>query len=121
MPHFRLHAKFLVLVLGSLFIFLGALSYLMVQREADLLARKADEKQHVLSFTIFSALKSNMMKGTPRSTLDLMNDIRGTYDLSGLEVLRRDGSPAFGDKGGRPDLPHPQLERAFAAGEEISF
>ena len=121
MPHFRLHAKFLVLVLGSLFIFLGALSYLMVQREADLLARKADEKQHVLSFTIFSALKSNMMRGTPRSTLDLMNDIRGTYDLSGLEVLRRDGSPAFGDKGGRPDLPHPQLERAFAAGEEISF
>jgi signal transduction histidine kinase len=119
MPHFRLHAKFLVLVLGSLFIFLGALSYLMVQREADLLARKADEKQHVLSFTIFSALKSNMMKGTPRSTLDLMNDIRGTHDLIGLEVLRRDGRPAFGDEGGRPDLP--QLERAFEAGEEISF
>lgn len=119
MLQIRLHAKFLVLVLGSLSIFLGALSYLVVQREADLLARKAEDKQHFLSFTIYSGLKSNMMKGTSRSTLDLMNSIRGAYGLVRLEVLRRDGSRAFGMAGSRFDVP--QLERAFAAGEESSF
>jgi PAS domain S-box-containing protein len=115
----RLHAKFLILVLGSLCVFLGALSYLVVQREADLLARKAEDKQNLLSSTIYSGLKSNMMKGTPRSTLDLMDSIRGTYDLVKLEVLRRDGSRAFGIKGDRFTIP--QLERTFVTGEETSF
>jgi signal transduction histidine kinase len=119
MLHFRLHAKFLVLVLGSLIVFLGVLSYAVVHREASILARKADEKQHVLAFTIFADLKTSMMKGTPRRTLNLMNSIRGTYGLVRLETLRKDGSPAFGIKGSRFDIP--QLERAYATGEEISF
>jgi PAS domain S-box-containing protein len=119
MPHFRLHAKFLVLVLGSLIVFLGALSYALVQREASILARKADEKQHMLALIVFADLKSSMKTGTPRKTLDLMNSIRGAYGLVRLETLRRDGSPAFGVMGTRFDIP--QLERAFATGKEVSF
>jgi hypothetical protein len=40
MLQIRLHAKFLVLVLGSLSIFLGVLSYALVQRESNILAQK---------------------------------------------------------------------------------
>ncbi len=119
MVHFRLHTKFLVLVLGSLILFLGILSYIFVRREAGLLARKAEEKQHVLAYTIFSALKNDMIEGTPRSTLNLMNSIRGAYGLVRLETLRRDGSPAFGVAKSRFEVP--QLERVYSTGKEISF
>jgi len=119
MLHYRLHAKFLVLVLGSLIIFLGVLTYAVVNRETSLLSRKAEEKQHLLAFTIVSNLRNNMMKGTPRSTLELMDSLRGVYGLVRLETLRRDGTTAFGVSNGGIALP--QVERAFATGEEISF
>ena len=119
MFHFKLHAKFLVLVLGGLLIFLGILSYILVQREASILAQKSDEKQHVLAAAIMADLRSSMLTGTPRKTLDLMNSIRGTYGLVKLDVLRRDGSRAFGIAGDR--LTIPQVEKAFMTGEESSF
>ncbi len=119
MLRFKLHVKFLVLVLGSLIVLLGALSYGVVRREAGLLARKAEEKQHALAFAIFSNLKNNMMGGTPRSTLELMNSLRGAHGLVRLETLRKDGSPAFGVRGGRFTVP--RLDEAYATGKEISF
>ncbi|HUJ17370.1 MAG TPA: GAF domain-containing protein [Nitrospirota bacterium] len=115
----RLHTKFLFLVLGSLVLFLGTLSVYLVNREARLLQRKAEEKQHLLAFTIYSDLRENMIQGTPRSTLKLMDSLRGTYGLVQLEVLRKDGTPAFGVKG--RDIALPQLAQAFETGSEFSF
>ena len=119
MLQIRLHAKFLVLVLGGLSIFLGVLSYALVQRESNILAQKADEEQHVLAFTVLSDLKQSMLKGEPRSTLELMDSIRGTYGLIRLQVVRSDGSPAFGITGGR--LVMPQIDRVIETGGEVSF
>jgi len=119
MFHARLHVKFLVMVLGILAVLLGAMSYVIVQREARLLARKSDERQHLLAFTIFSDLERNMMNGTPRSTLALMSNLRGAYGLVRLETLRRDGSRAFGS--GTDRLTIPQLESVFDAEKEVSF
>jgi signal transduction histidine kinase len=119
MVRLKLHAKFLFLILGSLVIFLGILSYVIIQREANLLAEKADEKQHLLAFTIYADLKSNMLKGTPRSTLALINSLRETGGLLQLMVVRKDGSPAFGMEGGR--ISDPRLDSVFARGREASF
>ncbi len=120
MLQIRLHAKFLVLVLGSLSIFLGLLSYALVQRESNILAQKADEEQHVLAFTVLSDLKQSMLKGEPRRTLELMDGIRGTYGLVRLQVVRSDGSPAFGITGGSL-VAMPQIDRVIKTGEEVSF
>lgn len=115
----RLHTKFLVLVLGVLVLFLTVFSIILVRREADLLERKSDEKQHILAFTIYADLKESMLEGTPRSTLKLMENLRGTYGLVRLETLRRDGTPAFGLPGGRGS--DPKLEETFERGAEISY
>jgi signal transduction histidine kinase/HAMP domain-containing protein len=119
MVRLKLHAKFLFLILGSLVIFLGILSYVIIQREANLLAEKADEQQHFLAFTIYADLKNNMLKGTPRSTLALISSLRGTGGLKRLLVVRKDGSPAFGMEGGR--VSDPRLDSLFAGGGEVSF
>ncbi len=119
MFHFRLHAKFLSLILGILVIAFGTLSYAIVQREARLLIRKGVEKQHILAQAIFADLQDNMLTGRPRSTLTLMKSLQGAYGLVRLEALRKDGAPAFHGKGGRFSIP--QLEQAFATGAEIQF
>ena len=119
MVRMKLHAKFLFLILGSLVIFLGILSSIIIQREANLLAEKADEKQRLLAFTIYSDLKSSMLEGTPRSTLALIKRLRGTDGLLRLMVVRKDGSPAFGMEGGR--VSDPRLDSVFAEGREVSF
>ncbi len=115
----RLHTKFLVLVLGSLIIFLAGLSYFIIHREAVLLNKKAEERQHVLAFTIYSNLRDNMMQGRPRSTVNLMNSIRGTFGLLRLEAIRADGTPAFRSSGCR--FAAPQIETVLSEGREVSF
>ena len=115
----RLHTKFLALVLGSLVLFLGLLSIIIVEREALLLKKKAEHEQHFLSFTIYSDLRNHMLKGTPRSTLKLMEDLRGRHGLMKLEALRKDGYPAFGVRGKR--FAGPQLGQVFESGQELSF
>ncbi len=115
----RLHTKFLVLILGSLIIFLGTLSVYLIDREARLLERKAEEKQHVLAYTIYSDLKESMIEGMPRSTLGLMENLRGKNDVVRIEVLRRDGTRAFGVPG--PPAVLPQLAGSFDSGAQASF
>src|SRR5512134_4025718 len=113
---FRLPVKFLVLVLGILLVFLGALFILIIQRETGLLEKKAVEQQRLVARTIFTDLRENMLDGKPRSTLKLIQDIRSSSGLIRLEVLRRDGSPAFERRGGRSSIP--DLDALIASGKE---
>ena len=119
MLRFRLHTKFLLLILGSLAVFLGLLSYTIVQREARLLAEKTEEKQHLLAFAIVVDLKTSMRESRPRSTLALMKTIQGEFGLVRLDVLRRDGAPAFGRTGSPLNIPH--LGRVFTTENEIHY
>jgi len=115
----RLPAKFLILVLGILVVFFGILSVIVIEREKDLLTRKAEEKEHLLAQTIVADLRDNMLAGRPRSTLALMEALRGSYGLVRLEVLRQNGSPAFDQKGARLLLP--QIAGAFQSGQVADF
>jgi PAS domain S-box-containing protein len=119
MLRFKLHTKFLVLVLGSLIAVLGGLSCLIITREASLLTQKSIEKQHALAFAIASNLQDNMIEGRPRRTLSLIRHLGGASGLVRLEVLRRDGLPAFGAPGAR--VTAPQLARTFATGKEVHY
>lgn len=116
---FRLHAKFLVLVLGVLAVFLGALSAIIVQRETRILAQKNAEAQRMLAQAVVENLRESMLEGRSRSTLNLMKRLEGSSGLVRLEVLRKDGSPVFSGKGGRQAVP--ELGRAFESGEEVRF
>jgi len=116
---FKLHAKFLTLVLGILIVFFGILSYTIIQREANLLSQKGAEKEHLLARTIVADLKDSMLTGRPRSTLRLMDSLQGEYGLVRLAVLREDGSNAFGIPGPRTDLP--QIAQVFATGRVMDF
>ncbi len=115
----NLHTKFLFLVLGSLVIFLGILSAVIVQREANLLANKTEEMQHLLTSAIVANLKDNMMHGRPRSTLDLLNNLRGLHGLVRLDVLQVSGTPAFGGKGQRYETP--QFTEAIKTHTTVHF
>jgi PAS domain S-box-containing protein len=115
----RLPAKFLVLILGILVVFFVILSLIVIERETDLLKRKAAEKEHLLAQAIVADLRDNMLAGRPRSTLDLMEVLRGSYGLVRLEVLRKDGSPAFDREGTRRVLP--QIARVFESGQPTEF
>lgn len=115
----KLPAKFLILVLGILAVFFGILSVIVVQRETRLLIGKAAEQERLLAKTIVADLKDNMLAGRPRSTLKLIESLRGAYSLARLEVLRRNGSPAFEQEGPRRLLP--QIARAFETGQTMDF
>jgi PAS domain S-box-containing protein len=119
MPSFKLHAKFLFLVLGILIVFFGILSYIIIQREASLLSRKGSEKEQLLAMTIVADLKDNMLTGRPRNTLRLMESIQGAYGLVRLAVLRKDGTHAFGVPGPRIELP--QIAQVFEGGTVMDF
>jgi len=115
----RLPAKFVILVLGILIVVLGILSAVIIEREKRLLARKAAEQEHLLARTIVADLKDNMLAGRPRSTLTLIKELQGAYGLVRLEVLRKDGSPAFDQRGARRMLP--QIAQAFQSGKVMDF
>lgn len=119
MPPFKLHAKFLILVLGILIVFFGILSHIIIQREANLLSRKGAEKEHLLARTIVADLKDSMLTGRPRSTLRLMESLQGAYGLVRLSVLRKDGTHAFGVPG--PPSSMPQIAQAFESGTVMDF
>jgi signal transduction histidine kinase len=117
MASVRIHTKFLALILGILVLFLGLLSWVIVRREARLLERKNAEQEHLLTRVVAENLADNMLAGRPRSTLIMIENLRGIYGLAQLEVLRRDGNRAFGAPGPRVDLP--QVAQAFEQGREI--
>ncbi len=119
MLRLKLHAKFLTLILGSLAVFLSIIAAVVVHRESYLLAQKVLEKQRLLAFTLSRSLKENMRQGAPKSTRVLINSLRETSGLVRLDVLRRDGSPAFGAPRSYNDLP--QIEEVFSSGEEVDF
>jgi signal transduction histidine kinase/HAMP domain-containing protein len=119
MLRLKLHAKFLTLILGSLAVFLSIVTAVVVHRESSLLAQKALERQRVLALALSGSLKENMRQGAPKSTRALINSLRGTSGLVRLDVLRRDGSPAFG--GPRSSYDIPQIEKVFSTGEEVDF
>jgi len=119
MPPVRLPAKFLILVLGILVVFFGILSFIVIERETDLLTRKSAEQEHLLAQTIVADLRDNMLAGRPRSTLDLMEVLRGSYGLVRLEVLRKDGTLAFDRQGPRRFMP--QIADAFLSGKVVDF
>lgn len=115
----RLPAKFLVLILGILVVFFVILSVIVIEHETDLLMRKAAEKEHLLAQAIVADLRDNMMAGRPRRTLDLMEVLQGSYGLVHLEVLRKDGSPAFDREG--PHRVLPQIAHVFESGQLTDF
>ena len=115
----RLHAKFLVLVIGILVIFLGILSFVIIQREARMLARKGTEQEHLLARTIVADLRESMLSGRPRSTLNLMESLQGAHGVVRLAVVRKDGTPAFGGTGDRLVLP--QIGQVFESGKGMDF
>jgi PAS domain S-box-containing protein len=115
----RLPAKFLILVLGILVVFFGILSVIVIEREADLLTRTAAEKENLLAQTIVADLRANMLAGRPRSTLTQIKGLQGAYGLARLEVLRKDGSPAFDQQGPRRVLP--QIGQVFQSGKTMDF
>jgi PAS domain S-box-containing protein len=115
----KLSVKFLILILGILVVFFGILSVIVIQRETNLLIGKAAEQEHFLSRTIVADLKDSMLTGRPRSTLNLMERLRSAYSLVRLDVLRKDGSPAFDQLG--PRLLLPQISQAFEIGQTMDF
>ena len=119
MPPFKIHTKFFILVLGILIVFFGILSYIIIEREANLLSRKGAEKEQLLAGTIVADLKDSMLTGRPRSTLHLMESLQGAYGLVRLAVLRKDGTHAFGVTGAR--LAMPQIAQAFESGRVMAF
>jgi len=116
---FKLHAKFLTLVLGILIVFFGILSSIIIQREVRILSRKGAEKENLLARTIVAVLKEDMLTGRPRSTLHLMESLQGAYGLVRLAVIRKDGTHAFGVPGPRFALP--QIAQAFESGKVVDF
>jgi PAS domain S-box-containing protein len=116
---FRIRAKLLILVLGTLAVFFVFLSHVIVQRETRLLAGEAEEHGRLLSRAVLADLRGSMLAGMPRDTLRLLESLRGEYGLARLDVVRGDGSPAFGAPG--PRVPLPQVGQAFASGRELDF
>lgn len=115
----RLHAKFLVLVIGILVIFLGILSFVIIQREARILARKGTQQEHLLARAIVADLRESMLSGRPRSTLNLLESLQGAHSLVRLAVVRKDGTPAFSGAG--PRLAFPQIAEVFESGKGMDF
>lgn len=115
----RITAKFLVLVLGILILSFGVLSLVMIAREEALLARKNREQETLLARTVVAGLTDSMLSGHPRNTLDLIARLESAQDLMRIEVLRPDGSPAFGAR--RPRVSLPEIAEAFREDRQLDF
>jgi PAS domain S-box-containing protein len=116
---FKLHAKFLILVLGILIVFFGILSYVIIEREVRILSSKAAEKEHLLARIVVAGLKESMLTGRPRSTLRVMESLQGAYGLVRLAVLRKNGTHAFDVPG--PRFSMEQIAQVFESGKELDF
>ncbi len=119
MIRFRLHARFLVLIVGSLLILLAVLAVTVIQRETALLKKTHLEQQGIVAQAVATSLRHDMLEGRSRSTIALMKSLQGSHNLARLDVLRTDGSPAF-NRSGPPSQSH-HFKRALATGQEASF
>lgn len=119
MATIRIHTKFLSLVLGILILSLGMLFVIIVRRDARLLERKNAEQEHLLARTIVADLTESMLAGRPRSTLTLLDSLREASGLVQLEVLREDGTPAFGVS--KPRVLLPEVGQVFRDARELGL
>lgn len=115
----RIHTKFLVLVIGIFIVIFAVLSFVIVRRDARLLARKNAEQEQLVARTVAADLADSMLTGRPRGTLTLLDSLQGSHGLVRLEVLRRDGTPAF--KNQAPRISLPQVEQSFREGRQIDL
>lgn len=98
-----LDKKFAIVITACIILSIAALTILIVRRETILL--KADNRRNaeILSASISTALKDNMLGGRPEETVRLLNELSGIKGVEEIAILNPDGRPAFG-------MPAPALE-----------
>jgi signal transduction histidine kinase len=115
----RTHAKFLLFILGTLAVLLALFSWIMIRREMRDLTRRNASQELLLAPLIAADLRDSVLSGRPHDTGNLIVLLRNAFGLDRLEVLRQDGTPAFGIAGPRAELP--QLDRIFRTGTQADF
>jgi signal transduction histidine kinase len=107
----RTHAKFFLLVLGILAVLLALFSWVLIRRETHHLTRRNASQDLLLVGTIVADLRESLLSGRLHDAANLRERLRNAPGIDRLDVLRRDGTPAFGIAG--PRVEHPQLDQVF--------
>ncbi|MBI5101396.1 MAG: HD domain-containing protein [Nitrospirae bacterium] len=91
-----LETKILAVIVCCVIMGVAVLSYLVVKRETALIHSEHEKNARVLSTSIITALKDNMLTGQTEETVRLINKLARIDGVSGLTLIDPDGKPAFG-------------------------
>ena len=91
-----LDKKFAAAIIACVILSIAVLTILIVRRETILLEADNRKNAEILSASISTALKDNMLGGRPEETVRLLKELSGIKGVEEIAVLKPDGSPAFG-------------------------
>ena len=98
-----LDKKFAAAITACVILSITALTVLIVRHETILLEADNRKNAEVLSASISTALKDNMLGGRPEETVRLIKELSAMKGVEGITVLNPDGGAAFG-------MPAPVIE-----------
>jgi len=93
----RLTAKITVLIVVVLIIGFGASTILTIERESDLLVEQSKDSARRLVATVVASIEAAMLQERPDITRGLIQDLRSSSPVHGLNIYRRNGVEAFTD------------------------
>lgn len=91
-----LDKKFAAAITACVILSIAALTILIVRRETMLLEDDNRKNAEILSASISTALKDNMLGGRPDETVRLLKELSGIKGVEEIAILKPDGRPAFG-------------------------
>jgi class 3 adenylate cyclase len=93
----RLTPKVILLIVAVLIIGLGISTIFTIQRESALLVEQHKSAARRLTAALIASIESAMLQERPDVTRAMIQDIRDSSPVEGLDVYRRNGVEAFSD------------------------
>jgi class 3 adenylate cyclase/HAMP domain-containing protein len=93
----KLAVKISVLIVVVLIIGFGASTIWTVQRESDLLVEQSKMAARRLTATLVASIEGAMLQERPDVTRTVLQELKTSTPVEGLEVYRRNGDEAFTD------------------------
>jgi class 3 adenylate cyclase/HAMP domain-containing protein len=93
----RLAAKVILLIVAVLILGFGASTVWTIRRESNLLLEQNKEAARQLTASLVASIESAMLQERPDVTRAMIQELRESSPVEGLDIFRRNGVEAFTD------------------------
>ncbi len=93
----RLATKLMLMIVGVLIVGFGASTILTIQRESALLVEQNKIAARRLTAALVASIEAAMLQERPDVTRAVIQELKSTSPVEGLDIFRRNGVEAFSD------------------------